>query len=104
MAYELRELQGNAFNNKHKKSDKAPDMRGELLVNGVPHEIAIWHKSGQNGPFIGFKISEKQERPQAEQSISQRAQAQVRRPDPISTGRPRQTDMDDDIPFEPEFR
>lgn len=97
MAYELRELQGNAFNNKHKKSDKAPDMRGEFLLNGVAHEIAIWHKNGQGGPFIGFKISEKRERQEPEQQpISQRAQAQVRRPDPISTGR---FDDDGDIPF-----
>lgn len=27
-----------------------------------------------------------------------------RRQDPISTGRPRQSDMDDDVPFAPEFR
>ena len=98
MAFELRELQGNAFNNKHKKADNHPDMRGEFLLNGVAHEIAIWHKSGQAGPFIGFKISEKRERQQpAEQSISQRATP--RRPDPISSGRSFKSDMDDDVPF-----
>jgi single-strand DNA-binding protein len=37
-----------------------------------------------------------------EQPISQRAMP--KKPDPISTGRPRQSDMDDDIPFSPEFR
>jgi single-strand DNA-binding protein len=36
--------------------------------------------------------------------ISQRAQATIRKPDPISTGRPRNDDMDDSIPFAPEFR
>ena len=100
MAYELRELQGNAFNNKHKKSDKAPDMRGEFLLNGVPHEIAIWHKNGQNGPFIGFKISEKrQEQPHSPGRHTYTPGGKVTREDPISTGRPRNDDMNDDIPF-----
>jgi single-strand DNA-binding protein len=34
--------------------------------------------------------------------ISQRATAKIKRPDPISSGR--NADMDDDIPFAPEFR
>ena len=93
MAYELRELQGNAFGNRNKKTDKHPDMRGEFLLNGVPYEIAIWHKQGTKGPFLGFKISEKQER----------QEAAPRREDPISTGRmpPRQNILpdDSDIPF-----
>jgi single-strand DNA-binding protein len=39
-----------------------------------------------------------------EQSISQQAVAKIRKPDPISTGRPRNDDLDDSIPFAPEFR
>jgi hypothetical protein len=99
MAFELRELQGNAFNNKHKKSDRAPDMRGEFLLNGVPHEIAIWHKNGQNGPFIGFKISEKQERQEMVSTgrHSFTPGGKVKREDPISTGR--NDDMSDEIPW-----
>ena len=94
MAFELRELQGNIFNNKYKETDKQPDMKGELLLNGVPHEIALWHKNGAKGPFIGFKISEKREKQQpAGQSAPKRA-------DPISSGRSLKADMDDDsIPF-----
>jgi len=104
MAYELRELQGNIFKNKHKKIDKHPDMRGEFLLNGVPHDIAIWQKNGVNGPFLGFRISEKRiQPPQEQQSLSQQAQAKVRKPDPISTGRqsiiPRDDDMQDEVPF-----
>jgi hypothetical protein len=103
MAFELRELQGNIFNNKHKETDRQPDMKGDLLLNGVPHEIALWHKNGAKGPFIGFKISEKREKQQpAEQPISQRAMP--KRPDPISSGRSLKADMDDDIPFSAEFR
>jgi hypothetical protein len=101
MAYELRELMGNIFSNKYKDTEKKPDMKGDFLLNGVPHEIALWHKVGANGPFVGFKISEKRQKP-AEQSISQRAMP--KKPDPISTGRLPHDDMDDSIPFAPEFR
>ncbi len=102
MAFELRELQGNIFDNKYKESDKQPDKKGDLLLNGVPHEIAIWIKQGAKGEFWGFKISEKRQKadPMPEQSISQRAMP--KRPDAISSGR--NPDMDDDIPFAPEFR
>jgi hypothetical protein len=98
MAYELRELQGNIFKNKHKKADNHPDMRGEFLINGVAHEIAIWHKSNHNGQFLGFKVSEKRERQEAA------PQRTASREDPISTGRlpPRRNILpsdDEEIPF-----
>jgi len=96
MAFELRELQGNIFNNKFKESDRQPDMKGDLLLNGVPHEIALWHKTGAKGPFIGFKISEKREK--------QQPAAAPKRADPITSGRSLKAEMDDDIPFSPEFR
>ncbi len=108
MAFELRELQGNIFDNKFKETDKQPDKKGDLLLNGVPHEIAIWIKQGAKGEFWGFKISEKRiKQEDAPHSISQRAQATIRNPDDrITSGRmpPKQNiippdDMDDDIPF-----
>ncbi len=111
MAFELRELQGNIFNNNYKKEGtNQPDERGDFLLNGVLHEIAIWHKRGPAGPFQGFKISEKRVKQDDVQpaaktdSISARAQAAIRRPDPISSGLQKQNilpdnDMDDDIPF-----
>ena len=106
MAFELRELQGNIFKNKYKKEgSNQPDERGDFLLNGVPHEIAIWYKEGQAGPFQGFKISEKQvKQDDAPQSITQRATAQIRKPDPITSGRSLKSDMDDDVPFEMEWR
>ncbi len=95
MAFELRELQGNIFTNKYKESDKQPDMKGDLLLNGVPHEIAIWNKTGAKGPFLGFKISEKR--------VKDEQKPVARREDPISSGRlpPRQNILPDDeeIPF-----
>ncbi len=36
--------------------------------------------------------------------ISQRATAKIKRPDPISSGRSLMADLDDDVPFAPEFR
>lgn len=48
--------------------------------------------------------SSSESRDEPEQSISQRATAKIRQPDPISSGRSLKADMDDDIPFSAEFR
>jgi single-strand DNA-binding protein len=50
--------------------------------------------------MLDSRASESRDEP--EQSISQRAAP--KRPDPISSGRLPRNDMDDDIPFAPEFR
>lgn len=65
-AFELRELSGVAFRNDRKKSEKQPDWRGELLMNGQPMELAMWERDGKRGMFLSFKIGEARPRPQAD--------------------------------------
>jgi hypothetical protein len=62
MAFELRELQGVAFKNDDKASEKMPDWRGEFLLNGQKMEWAAWEKDGKRGMFLSFKIGEARER------------------------------------------
>ena len=63
MAFEDREMAGFIFRNKERKSEKHPTMRGTCLVNGEPHEIALWTKeSPKAGKFFSFKISPARER------------------------------------------
>jgi len=59
---------------------------------------------GFNGTLtmLDGRSSGGENRDEPEQSISQRAAP--KRPDPISSGRSLKSDMDDDIPFAPEFR
>lgn len=105
MAFEKRDLQGSLFYNE-KQSDKQPDLKGYVLINGVEYELAAW--AGRSGSKVAYSLkaqikTERRDAP-AEQSITQRAQATIRRPDSISSGRSLKSDMDDDIPFTAEFR
>lgn len=107
MAFEKKELSGALFPNDRKGNDRAPTWRGYVIINQVEYELAGWDKSSQRGHFISVSAKVKEERRDAnvqQQSISQQAQAKIRRPDPISTGRSLQSDMNDDIPFNAEFR
>ncbi len=63
MPFELREMQGVAFRN-NKKSEKQPDWRGELLINGQPMEWVAWERDGKRGMFLSFRISEARPRPE----------------------------------------
>ncbi len=113
MAFEKRDMTGALFINDSKSSDKHPDVRGYVMFNGVEYELAGWTKTSQRGEFTSLKISEKRERRDGKpMGVGQQAAERVRRPDPISTGRPlskgefnertgqtARDDMDDIIPF-----
>lgn len=43
MAYEKRDGDISVFRN-DKKNGRQPDYRGELLLNGVTYEVALWSK------------------------------------------------------------
>ena len=92
---------GSIWKNEKKDKDTHPDFTGSLNVNGVEYWVSAWKRkegAAAKAPALSFSIKPKDEQPQ-------RQQAAPRRPDPISTGRPRQSDMnDDDVPFAPEFR
>lgn len=77
----------------NKQSDTHADYSGRINVNGVEYWLNGWIKDGPNGKFISGNIKP------LVPSISEQATAKIKRPDPISTGRPRNADMNDDIPF-----
>jgi hypothetical protein len=100
MAYEKKDNSGVLFKNDKKQKDSHPDYTGNALIDGREFWISAWLKTGKNGgKFFSFAFKPKDfaQTEQRGQSISQQAQATVRRPDPISTGR--NVDMDDEIPF-----
>jgi hypothetical protein len=55
MAFEHREGGGSLFS-VDKKSDKAPNMRGEFMLNGEMYEIAAWTKEGKKGKFLSLQV------------------------------------------------
>jgi hypothetical protein len=94
---------GSIWKNEKKEKDTHPDFTGSLNVGGVEYWVSAWKRkegAAAKAPALSFSIKPKDEQPQ--QSISQRAMPKGR--DPISSGRLPRDDMDDDVPFAPEFR
>lgn len=91
MGYENKPGFGNLFQNKKKKSDKEPAMRGEVVTpSGELLEIAGWSKTDKNGgKFLSLKL----QKPREQRSGGSEEQAAPQK----SQSAPQ--DMDDEIPW-----
>ena len=86
------------FKNDRKRDDKDADYTGSVNIDGTEYWLNGWVKEGQKGKFFSGTIRPKQQ-------AAQRQSPPQKRPDPISTGRPRNDDpMDDSVPFFMEWR
>lgn len=80
---EARNNSGVLFKNDKKESEKHPDYKGSMIVNGEDYWLSAWIKEGKNGKFMGLALSPKDDQPPAK-----------------STPRPsKQMDDDSDLPF-----
>lgn len=61
-SYEERDNSGTAFPNDYKTTEKHPDYRGNIIVNGQKLEVAIWKKKGKKGEFFSLSFQERRER------------------------------------------
>lgn len=103
MAFEQRDNSGVVFKNDRKEKDNHPDYTGNAMIDGREYWISAWLKDGQKGKFFSFAFKPKEDKPQ-QQSLGSKGRSAPSRHDPISTGRGRNEDLDDSIPFAPEFR
>lgn len=56
---ETKENTGAIFKNDKKTSDKAPDYKGKINVDGVDKDIALWLRESKNGvKYFSVKIEE----------------------------------------------
>lgn len=81
---------GAAFVNDKKTTDKHPDMRGSLNVDGVEYWISFWWATPNAGgaEFLRMAVNAKEEKPQPSSSRG--------RPQPKA---PADDGDSDDIPF-----
>lgn len=102
---------GAIWGNKDKQSDKHPDFKGSINIEGVEYWLSGWKRDPQgnpNAPAVKFSVQRKEDvhaqgMQQASQSFQQPApqqapqqQYQQQQPAPQAAPIP---DLDDDIPF-----
>jgi hypothetical protein len=91
---------GAIWKNDDKREDSHPDFKGSLNVDGVEYWVSAWKRkegASSKAPALSFSVKPKEMVSTGKHSYS--PGGKVKREDPISTGRPRNEDMSDDIPF-----
>ena len=95
------ENRGVLFKNDRKDSDKHPDYRGSINVNGVEYWLSAWIREGQKGKFMSLSVQPKDEvrhhedRKNPGAPMKSEYAAQSQRAAPSSSF----DDMEDSIPF-----
>lgn len=84
-----------------KRSEKSPDFKGRITIEGKEYWLSGWDRDGRNGPFISLSVEPKLARDYP--GASRNPPAQHATNGNTTTGRnaPAQAeaDFDDDIPF-----
>ena len=58
---EKKDNSGVLFKNDKKESEKHPDYKGNITVNGQDFWLSAWIKEGKGGKFMGLAVSPKEE-------------------------------------------
>jgi hypothetical protein len=110
MAADNNDLRGALFKNDRKESDRHPDYKGDIVIDGRKFWLSGWIKEGKRGKFLSLAANPADEQRPAEPRQPERTNTYAQ-----STGRDdRQQQQrsaggptfreDDQIPFEMEWR
>ena len=65
MERQARDNSGVLFKNDKKESEKHPDYKGSMIVNGTDYWLSAWIKEGKSGKFMGLALSPKEQQAKA---------------------------------------
>jgi len=68
---------GVLFKNDRKESDRHPEYKGSINVNGEEFWLSSWVKDGKNGKFMSLSVTPKNDRPAAAPSAPAAKQEDV---------------------------
>ena len=90
MAYEKKDGDISVFMQRDKKNDKAPDWKGEALIDGKTYEVAFWAK-GNTGTMLAGSIKPARDKTQDFRGSGSASVSRHRGDDP--------SPFSDEIPF-----
>lgn len=66
---EKRDNSGVLFKNDKKDNERAPEYKGNIMVDGQEYWLSAWIKEGKSGKFMGLAVSPKDAQPPASKPL-----------------------------------
>jgi len=66
---EKRNNSGVLFKNDKKENDRAPEYKGNIMVDGQEYWLSAWIKEGKTGKFMGLAVSPRDAQPPASKPL-----------------------------------
>jgi hypothetical protein len=64
-----RDNSGVLFVNDKKDNEKAPNYKGNIMVDGQEYWLSAWVKEGKTGKFLGLAVSPRDAQPPASKPV-----------------------------------
>ena len=64
-----RDNSGVLFFNDKKDNEKAPNYKGNIMVDGQEYWLSAWVKEGKTGKFLGLAVSPRDAQPPASKPV-----------------------------------
>jgi hypothetical protein len=64
-----RDNSGVLFKNDKKDNERAPEYKGNIMVDGNEYWISAWIKEGKTGKFMGLAVSPRDAQPPASKPL-----------------------------------